>query len=60
VGNRVWGRLGAVAPDLAARLASGGGAQDVDVDAGAVGVADVRVVPAEQGAGGSLVAVVRR
>jgi hypothetical protein len=61
VGNRGWGWLQAAAPGLTERLATGaGGAQDVQVDAGAVGVADVRVLPAEQGAGGSLVAVVRR
>lgn len=63
LGNRVWSRLQRVAPGLAERLASGGGAGgagEVAVDPMDVGATDVRVLPAEQGAGGSLVAVVRR
>ncbi len=63
VGNRVWTRVQAAAPSLAERLAARGGADDdgaaVHVDADAVGVDEVHVLPAEEGAGGSLVAVVR-
>ncbi len=65
IGNRVWSRLQRAAPGLVERLAGGNGGdvgddREVVVDPAAVGVADVRVLPAEQGAGGSLVAVVRR
>lgn len=63
LGNRVWSRLQRAAPGLAERLASTGGAEDageVAVDPMDVGATDVRVLPAEEGAGGSLVAVVRR
>lgn len=63
IGNRVWSRLQHAAPGLAERLASAGGgheAGEVVVDPAAVGSMDVRVIPAEEGAGGSLVAVVRR
>lgn len=64
IGNRVWSRLQRMAPALTERLAAGAGdggaAGEVVVDPADVGVADVRVLPAEQGAGGSLVAVVRR
>lgn len=62
IGNRVWSRLQRAAPGLAERLASGDGGDtgEVVVDPAAAGVVDVRVLPAEQGAGGSLVAVVRR
>lgn len=61
IGNRVWARLQRAAPGLTDRLVrgDGGDAGEVVVDPAAVGVADVRVLPAEQGAGGSLVAVVR-
>ena len=61
VGNRVWSRLQAVAPGLTERLAAGGGDADdpVTVDAAAVRTDLVRVLPAEEGAGGSLVAVAR-
>lgn len=62
VGNRVWTRLQAVAPALTERLATGGADdhEPVTVDPDEVRTADVRVLPAEQGAGGSMVAVVRR
>lgn len=62
IGNRLWTRVQAVAPGWAERLATGGGGDggEVHVDPAAVGVHRVRVLPAEQGAGGSLVAVVRR
>lgn len=69
VGNRVWARLQRAMPEVAERLArrganggtdGSGDAAPVTVDPDAVNVADVRVLPAEQGAGGSLVAVVRR
>lgn len=63
IGNRVWSRLQRAAPALAERLESGGqaaGPAEVVVDAAEVAVAEVRVLPAEQGAGGSLLAVVRR
>ncbi len=60
VGNRVWTRVRTAAPTLAERLAtSGGDDATLHVDPAAVGVDRVRVLPAEQGAGGSLVAVVR-
>lgn len=63
IGNRLWSQLQRAAPDLAERLAStggGGDAGEVVVDPAAVGIGAVRVLPAEEGAGGSLVAVVRR
>lgn len=59
VGNRVWTRVQRLAPGLADRLASrGGDAEEPTVDPEHVGAAEVRVLPAELGAGGSLVAVV--
>lgn len=60
VGNRAWARFQGIAPGLAERVASGGGDDQVRVRPGSVGVRNVRVLPAEQGAGGSLLAVVRR
>lgn len=63
VGNRVWARLQSAAPGLADRLAEAGDGDDVEapprIDPVAVGVGEIRVLPAERGAGGSLVAVVR-
>jgi SAM-dependent methyltransferase len=60
IGNRVWTRVRRVAPTLAERLAAAGSHEDegaVEVDPIAAGVPHVRVVPAEHGRGGSLVAV---
>lgn len=60
VGNRVWTRVQTAAPSLAERVATAGDDDaPVHVDPDAVGVDQVRVLPAEEGAGGSLVAVVR-
>lgn len=61
VGNRVWSRLQSVAPSIAGRLEAGGSQDgpDVHVDPRDVRVDEVRVLPAEHGAGGSLLAVVR-
>lgn len=58
-GNRLWTGVQRLAPDLAERLSQHEGDEEVVVDPRAVGVADVRVLPAELGAGGSLVAVIR-
>lgn len=62
VGNRVWARLQSAAPGLADRLAEVGD-DDPDaaerIDPTAVGTHEIKVLPAERGAGGSLVAVVR-
>lgn len=61
VGNRVWAQVQSIAPSLADRLASSGTDDGpVVVDPEAVGVDRIRVLPAEQGQGGSLVAIVRR
>lgn len=61
VGNRAWTRLQSVAPALTERLAAGGGEDEpVHVDPADVRTDLVQVLPAEQGQGGSLVAVVRR
>ncbi len=58
VGNRAWTLLGRVAPAAPAALERrrGGGSMPT---LEAEGLQDVRVVPAQDGAGGSLVAVVR-
>ena len=59
VGNRLWTRVQGLAPTVAERLASGAGeAEEPVVDPEQVGAAEVRVLPAELGAGGSLVAAV--
>lgn len=61
VGNRVWARLQSVAPTWAERLAAGdpeSAPPDLEVDPARVDVDQVRVLPAEDGAGGGLVAVV--